>query len=140
MTLHVIVGAGPVGSATAMRLAGQGEQVRIITRSGTGPAAPCIERIAADAGRLAALATGAAGILLIAVPGGLALALAGSTLTAAAGLATAVILTVSAVTGFRALARGTLGRDDSPRGTIEADGPVPDRPSALHGRPLTAGG
>ncbi len=54
----------------------------------------------------------AAGILLIAVPGGLALALAGSMLTAAAGLATAVILTASAVTGFRALARGTLGRDD----------------------------
>jgi hypothetical protein len=51
-----------------------------------------------------------AGILLIAVPGGLAVALTGNTLTAAAGLATAVILTASAVAGFRALARGTLGR------------------------------
>jgi hypothetical protein len=51
----------------------------------------------------------AAGILLIAVPGGLALALAGHTLTAAAGLATAVILSASAITGFRALAGGTLG-------------------------------
>ncbi len=51
----------------------------------------------------------AAGILLIAVPGGLALALAGNTLTAAAGLATAVILTASAITSFRALASGQLG-------------------------------
>ena len=51
----------------------------------------------------------AAGILLIAVPGGLALALTGNTLTAAAGLATAAILTASAITGFRALGRGELG-------------------------------
>jgi hypothetical protein len=51
----------------------------------------------------------AAGILLIAVPGGLALALTGNTLTAAAGLATATILTASAITGFRALSRGKLG-------------------------------
>lgn len=51
----------------------------------------------------------AAGILLIAVPGGLALALAGAALTAAAGLATAVILSTSAITGFRALASGALG-------------------------------
>jgi hypothetical protein len=50
-----------------------------------------------------------AGILLITVPGGLALVLAGNALTAAAGLATAAILTASAVTGFRALAAGTLG-------------------------------
>lgn len=52
----------------------------------------------------------AAGILLIAVPWGLALALAGNPLTAATGLATAVILTASAITGFRALASGNLGR------------------------------
>lgn len=50
----------------------------------------------------------AAGILLIVVPGGLALALTSSSLTAAAGLATAAILIASAVTGFRALASGTL--------------------------------
>jgi len=50
-----------------------------------------------------------AGILLIAVPSGLALALTGSTLTAAAGLTTAAILTASAITGFRALSRGELG-------------------------------
>jgi hypothetical protein len=49
-----------------------------------------------------------AGIMLIIVPGGLALTLTGSPLTAAAGLATAAILTASAAAGFRALARGTL--------------------------------
>jgi hypothetical protein len=50
-----------------------------------------------------------AGILLIAVPGALALALTGNTLTAAAGLATAAILIGSALTGSRALASGALG-------------------------------
>jgi hypothetical protein len=51
-----------------------------------------------------------AGILLIAVPGALALVLAGNALTAAAGLATAAILTASAITAFRALATGAPGR------------------------------
>jgi hypothetical protein len=51
----------------------------------------------------------AAGILLIAVPGGLALALAGSSLTAVAGITTAAILAGAAVAGFRALASGALG-------------------------------
>lgn len=63
MSLHVIVGSGPVGSATALRLAGRGERVRVITRSGACPAADGIENLAADAsdtGRLTALASGAA--------------------------------------------------------------------------------
>jgi hypothetical protein len=55
----------------------------------------------------------AAGILLIAVPGGLAFALTGSTLTAAAGLATAAILAGGALAGFRALTSGALGRPPS---------------------------
>jgi nucleoside-diphosphate-sugar epimerase len=62
MSRHVVVGAGPVGSAVAIRLAAQGEQVRVITRSGRGPAADGIENTAADAaepGRLTALAKGA---------------------------------------------------------------------------------
>jgi hypothetical protein len=50
----------------------------------------------------------AAGILLIAVPGALALTLTGNTLTAAAGLATAAILAGTAITGFRALTTGAL--------------------------------
>jgi nucleoside-diphosphate-sugar epimerase len=49
MALHVIVGAGPIGTATATLLAGRGEQVRVVTRSGGGPEHPGIERVAADA-------------------------------------------------------------------------------------------
>jgi nucleoside-diphosphate-sugar epimerase len=62
MSLHVIVGAGPVGTATANLLAERGERVRMVTRRGTGPEHPAIERVAADAtdaDRLAALAEGA---------------------------------------------------------------------------------
>ena len=55
-----------------------------------------------------------AGILLIVVPGGLALTLTGSTLTATAGLATAVILVASAITGFRALTSGALDTPPAP--------------------------
>jgi len=63
MSLHVIIGAGPVGSATAARLAGQGEKVRVLTRSGAGPAIGGVENIAVDATdreRLTDLAAGAA--------------------------------------------------------------------------------
>ncbi|MEU1757620.1 NAD-dependent epimerase/dehydratase family protein [Micromonospora sp. NPDC005257] len=62
MALHVIVGAGPVGTATARLLAERGERVRVITRRGTGPEHAAIERVAADAAdadRLAALTEGA---------------------------------------------------------------------------------
>ncbi|MFI2709519.1 NAD-dependent epimerase/dehydratase family protein [Micromonospora sp. NPDC018662] len=62
MALHVIVGAGPVGTATARLLAERGERVRVVTRRGTGPEHPAVERIAADAGdtdRLTALTEGA---------------------------------------------------------------------------------
>jgi len=71
MTLHVIVGAGPVGTATATLLADRGEQVRIVTRSGSGPEHPAIERVAADAtdaGRLSTLAEGAAALYNCANP------------------------------------------------------------------------
>jgi nucleoside-diphosphate-sugar epimerase len=56
MSLHVIVGAGPVGSATARLLADRGERIRMVTRQGTGPDHPAIERVAADATDSAALA------------------------------------------------------------------------------------
>ncbi|MEU9795514.1 NAD-dependent epimerase/dehydratase family protein [Streptomyces sparsogenes] len=56
MPLHVIVGAGPVGSATARLLAGRSEKVRLVTRRGTGPEHPAIERVAADATDAAGLA------------------------------------------------------------------------------------
>ncbi len=35
--LHVVVGAGPVGSAVAEILAERGHRVRVVTRSGSGP-------------------------------------------------------------------------------------------------------
>jgi nucleoside-diphosphate-sugar epimerase len=71
MSEHVIVGAGAVGSATAVLLADRGEHVRIITRHGSGPEHPAIERIAADATdarRLAELADGAVALYNCASP------------------------------------------------------------------------
>ena len=47
--LHVVVGAGPVGTAVATRLAQAGHQVRVVTRSGSGPDHPAVEKVAADA-------------------------------------------------------------------------------------------
>lgn len=69
--LHVIVGAGPVGRATASYLAECGEQVRVITRSGGGPEHPAVERVradATDAERLTQLATGAVALYNCASP------------------------------------------------------------------------
>ncbi|MDI5939227.1 NAD-dependent epimerase/dehydratase family protein [Micromonospora sp. PTRAS2] len=71
MSLHVIVGAGPVGAATAHLLAAAGERVRVVTRRGTGPEHPAVERVAADAAdpdRLAALADGAVALYNCANP------------------------------------------------------------------------
>jgi nucleoside-diphosphate-sugar epimerase len=71
MSEHVIVGAGAVGSAAAMLLAERGEHVRVVSRRGTGPAHPGIERVAADATdaqRLTELASGAAALYNCANP------------------------------------------------------------------------
>ncbi|MFI1993183.1 NAD-dependent epimerase/dehydratase family protein [Actinoplanes sp. NPDC020271] len=53
--MHVVVGSGPIGSNVARILAEQGEQVRMVTRSGSGPEHPLIERVAADASDTARL-------------------------------------------------------------------------------------
>jgi nucleoside-diphosphate-sugar epimerase len=71
MSLHVIVGAGPVGTGAARLLVERGERVRLITRRGSGPEHPSIERVAADAtqaDRLSELATGAVAIYNCANP------------------------------------------------------------------------
>ncbi|GAA4023827.1 NAD-dependent epimerase/dehydratase family protein [Allokutzneria multivorans] len=49
MGFHVVVGAGPVGSSVARRLAEAGERVRLLSRHGGGPDHAGIELIAADA-------------------------------------------------------------------------------------------
>ncbi|MBM2619108.1 NAD(P)H-binding protein [Actinoplanes sp. LDG1-06] len=62
MSTHVIVGSGPIGSSVARLLVARGDQVRMVTRSGRGPAHPQIELIAADASdarRLTEIAQGA---------------------------------------------------------------------------------
>ena len=47
MSKHVVIGAGPVGSAVAELLLSQGEQVVVVTRSGSG--IDGVEKVAADA-------------------------------------------------------------------------------------------
>jgi nucleoside-diphosphate-sugar epimerase len=71
MSEHVIVGAGAVGSATALVLAERGEHVRVISRRGSGPEHPGIDRVAADATdaeRLTELSTGAVALYNCASP------------------------------------------------------------------------
>ncbi|MEV6620976.1 NAD-dependent epimerase/dehydratase family protein [Amycolatopsis sp. NPDC051106] len=62
MAKHVVIGAGSIGSNVARLLVEQGETVRIITRSGSGPEHRLIDRVAADASdpsRLTELSRGA---------------------------------------------------------------------------------
>jgi len=62
MAKHVVIGAGSIGSTVARLLVEQGETVRIVTRSGSGPEHRLIDRVAADAsapGRLPELSRGA---------------------------------------------------------------------------------
>jgi nucleoside-diphosphate-sugar epimerase len=69
MTFHVVVGAGPTGTATAQQLADSGDDVRVLTRRGTGPVHDRIELVAADATtRLTELSAGAATIVNCAMP------------------------------------------------------------------------
>jgi nucleoside-diphosphate-sugar epimerase len=53
--MQVVVGAGSIGTAVAAQLVEKGEHVRIVTRSGTGPGHPLVERVTADAGDAAAM-------------------------------------------------------------------------------------
>lgn len=55
-TVHVVTGAGPVGSTIAQQLADSGQQVRLLTRSGSGPDHPLIERRKVDVSQPDALA------------------------------------------------------------------------------------
>jgi nucleoside-diphosphate-sugar epimerase len=71
MSKHIVVGAGPIGTATALLLAERGEEVVVVTRSGSGPNHSAITRTAADASSsagMAELATGAVAIYNCANP------------------------------------------------------------------------
>ncbi|WP_305093182.1 NAD-dependent epimerase/dehydratase family protein [Prescottella sp. R16] len=59
--LQVVTGAGPVGRTVAQQLADAGHDVRILTRSGSGPEHPRIERRRVDISDPAALAPALAG-------------------------------------------------------------------------------
>jgi len=49
MSKHIVIGAGPIGTATALLLAERGEEVVMVTRSGSGPTHPAITKATADA-------------------------------------------------------------------------------------------
>ena len=49
--LHVVTGAGPVGATVALQLADAGHPVRVLTRSGSGPEHPLVERRRVDVSR-----------------------------------------------------------------------------------------
>lgn len=57
----VVIGAGPVGTTVALQLADSGRPVRLLTRSGSGPEHPLIERLRGDAGDAAVLSAVFAG-------------------------------------------------------------------------------
>jgi nucleoside-diphosphate-sugar epimerase len=56
MSKHIVVGAGPIGTATSLLLAERGDEVVVVTRSGSGPTHPAITRTAADASSSADMA------------------------------------------------------------------------------------
>ena len=60
MALHVILGKGPVGTATAERLVAAGHDVRVLSRSG-GTSSNGVEHVALDATDVAALTAAAIG-------------------------------------------------------------------------------
>jgi nucleoside-diphosphate-sugar epimerase len=61
MSLHVVFGAGGVGSSTAVLLAEAGHEVRVVSRSGRGPVDPRIALVRADASSPASVSAAATG-------------------------------------------------------------------------------
>lgn len=59
---HLVVGAGPIGSAVVRRVVAAGDRALVVTRSGAGPDLPGVEKVALDASdatRLRSVAVGA---------------------------------------------------------------------------------
>ncbi|MGN6680801.1 MAG: NAD-dependent epimerase/dehydratase family protein [Streptosporangiaceae bacterium] len=119
--LHVVVGAGPIGSGIAQILIAQGHLVRVITRSGSGPAGLGAEMVAADASDAPAmvrLTEGAAAIYNCANPPyhrwpELWPPIAAS-LLGAAERSGAILITVANLYGYgpARLSQGTAGYDE----------------------------
>ena len=63
--VHVVTGAGPVGSTVAQQHADAGHRVRLLTRSGSGPVHPLIERRRVDVSEPAALREAFAGAVAV---------------------------------------------------------------------------
>lgn len=63
--LQVVTGAGPVGWTVAEQLAAKGYPVRVLTRSGSGPDHPLIERRRVDVSRPASLADALDGAIAV---------------------------------------------------------------------------
>ena len=55
MTTHVVLGAGPVGSAITSQLLGHEDEVVLASRSGSGPEIPGLTRVSVDAANAGAL-------------------------------------------------------------------------------------
>ena len=123
MGRHVIVGAGPVGTAAAEHLVRLGHEVRMVTRSGAGPST--VEPVAADAtdaARLAELTIGADALYNCASPPyhrwpELWPALE-SALLRAAERSGAVLVTMSNLYGYGGV-RGPIREDTPLAGTAE---------------------
>jgi nucleoside-diphosphate-sugar epimerase len=118
MARHVVIGAGPIGSGTAMRLAEAGHEVRVVTRRGVARRHPGIEAVAADAAdpvRLTEITAGAAAIYNCANPPYTSWASdwppLASALLAAAEANDAVLVTMSNLYGYGPGSRQPMTED-----------------------------
>ena len=65
MSLHVVLGKGPVGSTLTDRLVTSGHTVRVLSRSGGSDPRGQVEHVALDAGNASAVRQAAAGAVAL---------------------------------------------------------------------------
>src|SRR3712207_5352511 len=142
MALHVVVGKGPVGTATAELLVARGHRVRVLSRSG-GTSTDTVEhrRVdAADAGALTEAATGAAALYNAVNPAYHRWATdwppVASALLTAAERTGAVLVTMSNLYGY-GRPTGPM-TPESPLADVDAKGRV-DRKSVVQGKGVDLG-
>ena len=117
MDTSLVVGAGPVGTRVALLLAERGGAVRLVTRSGSGPDHPGVEKVSADASdadRMRALAAGTVAVYNCANPDytrwGTDWPPIAAALLEAAAASGAVLATVSNLYGY-GVVTGPIGAD-----------------------------